>query len=348
MSNAQIQIPAPTTTFRDLVTNVPPVGIVPTFLNGPVGSRYMYSMAIIYDALIDAAGYAIRAGLPHYAPSDALTWIGQDRLIFQGPNEPTASYIARLVQWLDLWRHAGTSTALLLAMRGAVAPLLPEVVAVASSGDSKYSRWDTYLKNVNPFPAGQTDPTPPDGYVRTPLANWDWDGAVLPFYFPWMYWRKWVILFSPPGDPQSPFAVPTKTWASGGSLNVSVVADAQFGSLYENLSPASPGGTSFNWGDGTCWGWAGTAAQAGGLTTVITEWKSAGAWVPWILVSYDSTYFQQTNPPAVKNPDGTWGYWGVVSADATYGQVYQASRPACSTCTFIVGSQDGGGVLGQG
>ena len=146
--------------FRNMVAS-----ISPTWLLGPVGQAFMYSMAIQWDALGDAGAYACRAGLPHYAPSDAFSWISQDRQILQGYGESSTAFANRLVQWLDLWRHAGSNMGVLLAMLGYMSPATPQILAVQSSGGSgstvgTYAVWDTYAANSNPFPAGQTQPYP--------------------------------------------------------------------------------------------------------------------------------------------------------------------------------------------
>ena len=352
MSQSNVQVPAQTLYFRTLASTPPPTGIAPTYLSGPVGGRYMYSMGIVYDGLTDAAGYAVRARFPSLAPTDAYPWIAQDRQIFQGANEPNASFVARSIQWLDLWRHAGSSTGVLLAILAQVSPAQPEVFTVSTTGvDPRfatvpYSSWDTYQKGISPFPPGQTNPTPPDHYLTAP-ANWKWDSVSLPNYATWMYWRKWVVIVS---TTNSPWVIPFLVWASGGSLNPAIVADAVYGTKYENQSPASPGTNVPNWGDGvSCWGWAGTAAQASALTLAVKTWKSAGCWYPWIIVSYSAALFDQSLAFGSPNlPDGKWGYAGKIVADTTYGTKYVSARPSVSQCTFIAGPVEMPGPEGLG
>lgn len=329
------------TNFRNLGDS-----ISPTWLLGPIGQAYRYSMAILWDALADAGAYAIRAGLPHYAPSDAFTWIGQDRQIAQGFAETSTSYQNRLVQWLDLWRHAGSNMGVLLAVLGYCAPSTPKVTMVQSGRTGFTSIWDSYAAGANPFPPGQTNPTPPAHLFTS--ANWRWDSLTQPFYAPWMWWRAWLIIDSSSG---APFSAPSKVWASGASSVVNVVVDATYGTKYVNASSASAGVNTCTWGDGTCWGWGGTNAQAKSLTALATQWKSAGCWIPWIIVSWDATQFDQTQAFGSNFvPNGKWGYWGNVVADGTYGTKYQSARYACSTASFITGTNDGPplAVLGAG
>lgn len=324
---------------------------VPQWWRAYWGSRIGFSCIVPLDGLLDAGGYAVLAGLPSRAPTDAYSWFGLDRQIFQGPHESDAGYVARLIQWLDLWRHAGSSTALLLAVLSYVAPLQPKVLTVQSNGrhllGPDLSVWDTYDEGETPFPPGAGNPNPPAHYI-TPgtQANWVWDSLSLPFFaeYGWMYWRKWIVIFSPPGDVNSPWEAPTATWAPAtGSVTVTVQSDPVLGSVYVGSGDATTSATEFHWDDGTCWDWTGTSQDAASLVQLAKTWKSGGCWIPWIIVTYDATMFDESQPfGSSKLPDGNWGYWGKVVADATYGSVYTASRPPSSTCTILAGTQDSG------
>ena len=350
MSNA-ITIPPATTTFVDSW-----IAYSPQWWRGYWGARFGFSMMVEWDALSDAGGYAVLCGLPSRAPTDAYYWIGQDRQIFQGPNETDAGYVARLIQWLDLWLHAGSSTGILLALRGYVSPLLPKMLTVQTTGNRLYSSWDTYEDGVDPFPPGASNPSPPSHYVDHHVAlvsNWQWDSSSQPYYGNWMYWRKWVVIFSPPGDDNSPWVAPTATWEStvGDTYTTAVVSDPVYGTTYQGSATPVSSATQFDWDDGTCWDWAGTAADAASLSLLCKTWKSGGVWIPWIAVTYDATMFDQSQLfTSSKLPDGHWGYWGKVAADATYGTAYVAARPASSTCSLLVGTNDGeaGEPLGIG
>ena len=157
MSNAfDIPSTVSTTDFRDLGD-----AISPAWLNAPVGKAYRYAMSVQYDALCDGFAYAVRARFPLIAPPDAFVWFAQDRLIIQGPNEPLSTYAVRLTQWLDLWRHAGSSMAIELALLAYFYPLAPQVATIKSAADGSLSEWLTYPVGSVPFPAGQTNPPPP-------------------------------------------------------------------------------------------------------------------------------------------------------------------------------------------
>jgi hypothetical protein len=321
--------------------------ISPTYLNGPVFQAYRFAMAVMYDDAIDLTAMALRAAIPALAPADALPWIAQDRQIFQGPSETVAGYTSRLIQWLDLWRLAGNSTSVLLAYLSWLTPLTPQVSTVqTSSGTSPITVWRTYEVGEVPFPPGQTIPTQPDILTQT-TENWDWDGSDPPYYFPWCHWRAWIIIQS--NGAQAPWVAPTATWSpASGTVTTNVISDPVLGTVYSGSGGSGSNATEFNWDASTCWDWTGTAQQAASLVALAKTWKSAGTWVPWIIVSYNASYFQPTNAKGADSPDGTWGFWGKVVTDATLGSVYTAARPASSIATFIAGTQDGGQGLPLG
>jgi len=325
--------------------------ISPTYLRGPVMSSYRYSMSVLYDDLIDLATLAVFAGLASYAPPDALPWIALDRQVFQGPNEPVTVYIPRLAQWLDAAKFAGSTTAVMVALLAWFYPLAPKMLMVQSSGPTAFSTlmsstWYTYQAGSAPFPPPSTVPTPPARYLTIPV-NWEWDNLGPPFYSPWMYWRSWIVIFSPSG---SPWAAPSATWSPAtGTATTSVVSDPVFGTAYQGSGGSGSNASEFNWDSSVCWDWTGTADQAQQMAQIAKDKKSAGCWIPWIIVAYDATMFDETQASgSSKLPNGNWGYWGIVATDATFGTAYVAARPASATCSFIAGTNDGGGVLGIG
>ena len=250
--------------FRDLWYSYSP-----TYLQGYAGQRYGYTLAVMWDALGDGAAYAVRARFPDCAPSDALPWLAVDRQVDRGPNEPEASYRARLKTWLDLWRHAGSAQAVIAALEiwwgGGV-----EIETVTQSHAGVGTAWDYYV------PATQQLQ-----HVLVNPSNWTWDDS---YAAP----RAWVIV-------------------QGGGY--------------------AP--TSLHWGDGhvysgaTVWGMSAPPSFAPWVRSQVKKWGAAVN-VPWIIMSWDPTWFQPTSP-AGKLPDATYGDWATV---ATVGgvRVYVPSR----------------------
>ncbi len=178
--SSQIITPPATSRFRDMSD-----AISPTWLNGPVGQRFRYSMAVLYDALADAAGYATLARFPNTCPDDALPLLSADRQIDQGFLESGTSFRGRLIQWLDLWRAAGSPMGVLIAILGIFLPMSLRVRTVDNS-----SNWNTYDIGPFPFLPAQSVPTPPT-YVLGG-GNWNWDGNTAP------WWRTWIIIYVGP------------------------------------------------------------------------------------------------------------------------------------------------------
>ena len=165
-----------------------------------------------------------------------------------------------------------------------------------------------------------------------------------------MRWRSWLVIFSPPGDANSPWTAPTATWSpASGTITTTVQSDPVFGTVYVGSGGSGTNATEFHWDDETCWDWTGTTQQSQSLVLLAKTWKSAGCWIPWIIVTYDATMFDETQDfGSSKLPAGTWGYWGTIVSDATYGSVYTAARPPSATCSMLAGTADGSGVLGVG
>jgi len=86
---------------------------------------------------------------------------------------------------------------------------------------------------------------------------------------------------------------------------------------------------AFTWGTSSssaCWGFSGNATELPFIRSQIAKWRTAGVRVPWIIMSWDATWFQPTSP-AGKLPAGDYGTWGkvVVSGGS---RVYVPARTA--------------------
>lgn len=170
--------------------------ISPTFLLGYFGSRYTFAMSILYDAVGDATSYAVRARFPATAPDDALPVLSSDRQIDRGPAEGRASFEARLVAWLDLWRVAGGAPAVLRAMGTVLLPSATTIETVNDTTEDNLTAWDVSVNAADP----------PTHYLESP-GNWDWDSLRVPG-------RAWVIFFNGPWA-QTPTWGGGQTWGDG-------------------------------------------------------------------------------------------------------------------------------------
>jgi hypothetical protein len=261
------------TTHRDAMQ-----ALSPSWLQGPVGVRLMYTMAIALDALADWYVYASAANCPSQAPPDAVPWISQDRGLSTGPQQSSASVMRQQQLWLDLWKRAGNPTGLLLAIRSyfyGIASGSPAVSLildgdpVGTAAPNGGSTWYQYAAGAPDFLAGAQDPVPPS-VERRGLGRWNWDGTN-------QYFRSWLVIYAD----NVTLAAPTKTW---GAPN------------------------PWNYDDGTIWGISGTlanAALAPSLQARARQWKAANAVIPNIIICFDNTWLQPDSPTA-KLPNGTW------------------------------------------
>lgn len=90
--------------------------MMPTTHQRPTAQAFQGALGDVEDSLIDRAKQAVKASYPLLAPPDALTAIGAEMQLPQGPNEGTAAYAARLADAFSLWPWAGTPFGLLRAL----------------------------------------------------------------------------------------------------------------------------------------------------------------------------------------------------------------------------------------
>ena len=97
-------------TFRDTLAR-----IVPKWLQGTIGARVLYSMAVHLDGALDLVAEGVKARFPGRpdAAIDALPLIGNERRIRRGPTETVEHYSGRLLTWWDDHKRRGGPYALL-------------------------------------------------------------------------------------------------------------------------------------------------------------------------------------------------------------------------------------------
>lgn len=270
---------APSTTFRDQA-----FVLSPTYLQGPWGTKWIYTHAVILDGIADGVAYANLAGLPTVAPADALPWITLDRQIDQGPNESSDSFRLRLRQWLDLWRVAGSPRAIL---RAVTSYLTPGSYTIETVNDSQLT------PNVTTWDVSTGGSDPPTHYQESP-HNWNWDGLtmagrswVIIYSGPWMQWPKFggfsygdgtvwgATGGNPPNDASSIRGLVGK-WKNAGNFVQQVIVAFDAAWYVPTLAlgdPHLPGGTWIGWGTTTF-----TTESTGPWGATLTETENCGQW----------------------------------------------------------------------
>ena len=152
---------------------------------GGVGGRFMYSLGIASDMLLEKMNQAARAHMPTHAPVTALPYLGADRVLVQGPGESSTAFALRLKEAFDFWQYAGSSRAVLGAtaafLTGFQGTSATTVPICANVGGFYAEKW-SWLNNTD-------DPRYPSQY-NAPAQNWSWDGNEAA-----QWWREWLICY---------------------------------------------------------------------------------------------------------------------------------------------------------
>ena len=148
--------------------------MAPAWLTAPYdGAQVQYSLGVMLDAQVERTFQGTKARFPEHGPADALPFMGRDRKIIRGINEPAAAFAARLLRWLDDHRVRGNPFALLDQIRA-------------------FLQTDMLVRTVDH--RGNWFTVAADGTRSLLLdqGNWDWDGAAAS-----QWSRFWVILYPP-------------------------------------------------------------------------------------------------------------------------------------------------------
>lgn len=275
-------------TFRDSVKQISPKWLQDTW-----GEKLLYTVCLQLDGLAEFARQAVRARMPGLGTPTALQYIGDDRLIGRGFQEPDGSYESRLTGAFTSWDYAGNPRAPMQQILGFISPSTAPIRTVFTNSDGivAWSAWDTMVVNQ--------DPTTPPVHQFIQPANWNWDGLTSIASVGWWHNRAWVIIFvGAPGSSGSFFTRRAKLGTPGMKL-----------------------------GDGNALGVAVPASQGRALRNIVNTFKSAESYVQWIVIAYASNQFDPNSPAGGGvNPDGTWRRWGVTVGGV---RVPARSRQAC-------------------
>ena len=120
---------------------------IPWLVGGPNGQAETTAWPVLFDAYVGQLLTARYCSFPDLAPVDALSHIGGDRQLEQGPSESNASFVARLKTAWDDWSRAGQPAEMLAQLYYGG---FPGAVLVQQNGNS-------YTLSAAPTPG--VDPT---------------------------------------------------------------------------------------------------------------------------------------------------------------------------------------------
>lgn len=236
-------------TFRDTI-----LLISPPWLRRFWGSRLLYAFGIQVDALVDAAAMAVETRFPSLTPSGGLAYIGQERSIPRGFDEPDDSYVSRLRYWIQDRLIKGSPYAVMWQLRGYCTghPMTFRTVNVNGA-------WHSITA------AGDME------YYRSCPPNWAWDGLGPELC------RWWLLLYPPDtlwtdegnwGDPGNygdggvwgltmtpaqveSFRALVRQWKAAGTRCVSIIVVLNAYSLQPTIPTDDPEMPDTHWGN---WG----------------------------------------------------------------------------------------------
>ena len=183
--------------------------LAPPWLTTGNAERYMYTLQLCTDLLLEKMNQATRIRLPGQGDVSQIPYLAHDRALVQGPGEPNASFVLRLQEAFAAWGLAGSPTAVRAQLQAYMQNLQPGVpltnalATIVSNGGTTIAKW-TQIYHGDPL--GQL-PT----ITQVAPANFNWDGKAKP-------WRAWLILpmtLVPTGQSG---AAATTTTATGGSF----------------------------------------------------------------------------------------------------------------------------------
>jgi hypothetical protein len=109
--------------------------VSPPWLRRVVGGAVMESLGVPVETLVDRTVESLRKRFPNALSPEALGYLGRERRILRGPNEPAATYAARLLTWWDSHLTRGGPYALLTQMHAYFADAEnPTIDCVSNNG----------------------------------------------------------------------------------------------------------------------------------------------------------------------------------------------------------------------
>ena len=259
-------------------------GLAPPLLRTGVAERYMYTLQLCTDLLLEKMNEAIRFRFPgNGADPSQLPYLANDRVLVQGPAEPDATFAVRLSQAFNTWGLAGSSRAVLSQIQAYAQNLQPGVPAtnplamIVSGSYSGYANWWIQYQGD----ALGATPT----LQREAPSNFDWNGQLQP-------WRSWLIL---------PMALVAVAGLNGTGAATSSASGGSFTSPGQNASAASYGFPQFP----SCWvpATSGTAVNAPFLTITGLSGMSSAQVGQWLTLSGSSHAGNNTTCQIVQVPN---------------------------------------------
>ena len=150
------------------------------FLQDKNVSRLLQTFGIVLDVAGESLAQGVRLSQPLRSDPSALPYLAHDRDLTLYPTEPEASQRARLAEFWQLHRQAGTHQGELRHLQPwfSGGPALPVLRIVHQAGDGSNATWHS-IDSAGTYTVHRATP-----------SNWDWDGV------PSAWSRFWLIIYT--------------------------------------------------------------------------------------------------------------------------------------------------------
>ena len=186
--------------FRGDFTDCPP------WLTTGTAERYMYTLKLMRDLLLEKAYEAVAFRCPGLGDPSQLPYLAHDRGIVQGPAETNATFVLRLQSAIPDWGIAGSARAVLSEVQAYLQNLQPGVSASLPLVTIVGGPWNGYATWHQLYQGDALGALPTLTTVAP--SNFNWDGLERP-------WRAWLVLFMSPVATGQSGTVAQTTVASG-------------------------------------------------------------------------------------------------------------------------------------
>lgn len=179
--------------------------LVPPWLATDNGEKYMYTLELMRDLLMEKSNQAQKIRLPGQGDVSQIPFLAFDRQLVQGPLETSDSFVIRLREAFPTWNKAGSALAVLGQLQAYAQgrqSIDERQFVIVSNPRSSLNTW---------WSLNYDDPIGAEPLLATVPQNFDWDGKN-------DTWRCWLVIFQYLDPPTATGSAASITTAGGGSF----------------------------------------------------------------------------------------------------------------------------------
>jgi len=274
--------------YRDTLS-----AIVPRWLSGYIGSRFIYALGVTVDALGESLDDGIKYKFP-IKNSDGiysdyqLSLLGAERGILRGPTETQQAYAQRLIYWRQVRKRKGSAFPLMEQLQAYLTPF-PMTVRVITDSGARYTLAPggyQYAQLYTSFSNADISQVPA-GTVTLDNVTWNWDGTSQPSRF-------WVLLHGLWA--RDGYWTDAGYWGDGYSTlsgwNTADGLKTQNEAILDPLTTVDYNGT---------YGSTASFSTVAGILSLVRDWTPPHAFCDNVILCFSQSEFDNISP------NGTWG-----------------------------------------